>query len=956
MNDFDSALFGGNDSALDIKKIAKMNQISTPLLYGKGDNPLITFLLDEYITQKQITLLKTVIENYHIYSYQILYTSKVKFTQKDLSSGIWKKYRDFAWNFSDYIPKWSRIICFGRSIYSITKSNDLDCSLLKDEDSATKEKSKEKFSIVNGFYDHLLWKTSFFDPATSCQIFPVDEWVNLLNKKTGLFKNTFEYYFFTRQIELAREYPIKPIKIRKIKTVEVSNPNQFLLDHKDDKQVTGVDIETNSFDPWSKTSFIICVTISFSSDPYTGYYLDNKKIDSDILNKFLEGRPIVGSNFKFDAKFLHLKHNIPLENLNLIGDTVQLSHICNETMRKGLKAGAYLWTNYGGYDEALDEWREANPSKKSYADIPQEILMPYATTDPCISLLVHEELVKYRDRLDEKYNSDNPYGYSLRWSYEQVIIPSLNLFIGIELEGLNIDKTILKEKENQLQEEIKEIENQIYEAIGEKLILGEDDNGKDDLEDIVDGLLGNDTNVTQDVNTKISSSKQLGEKLEEMGWPIYERMDNKSRTPKTGEEQLKDWSKRGYTLADTILHYREKTKLLSTYVGIEGDNSGMYYWLHDDGKIHSQYNNFSALSWRHTSAYPNAQNWPSHGDKATLIRSFITPFSKDYGFLSTDFAGLQLRLIAMVSKDPVMVKAFKYEGGDLHSRTAFDVMLKYMTEIQSVEEMTKIRKGEGDLAEYVTDIRFKSKSINFGAVFGAKASTLMTQSIKPNWKPQDLDKYIKSNNLKDEVEKHLERIEQNIYRFIPKDSYEENLLNAKYYTVAVDVREKFFTTYSGVAQWIEETREKAKQNGYVQSIYGSIRRLPYLTIPVSKYNRKEVNMGYYSNLLNICLNSPIQTMESIVMNRAFIEIWKYLKKNPDLAKMFGQIHDAMEQYAKIDTWKEFALVVHKIAEKDYPEYDGIPLEVESNFSDFYGNNELWDQGKKVSTKSLEVRT
>lgn len=951
MEDFFNSLLGGNDASLDSKKLSKMNQVDSPIIFKTGENPKVTLILDEYISPRQVTLLKTVLENNNLKSYQLLYAVKVKFTEKDLSTGIWKKYRDFAWDYSKYIPKWSSIISFGRSLYSITKSNDLDCSLLKDEDSSADSKSKDKFPIVNGFYDHLLWKTSFYDPKTSCQVFPVDEWRNLINKK-GLFKNSWEYYFLTRQIQLASGNLLKPTKIRKIKTIEVENPNEWLKEHTQDKQLTGLDIETSSFDPWSKKSFIICITVAFSSDPYTGYYLDNAKVDSDILIEFLKDRPLVGSNFKFDGKFLHLKHGVPLENLRIAGDTVQLSHITNEMMRKGLKAGAFLWTEYGGYDEALDKWKEEHPKSKSYADIPKEILLPYATTDPCISLLVHKAMYGYMLKLDKLINYDNPYGYSLEWSYCNIVVPSLNLFMKLELEGINLDKNILKQKEFMLLEEIKQIEADIHKELGEDVLLNEDDGVPEVKEHSVNDFFGSAEYSDSKVNTKISSAKQLGHKLEEMGLPIFERASNKERTPKTGEEQLREWSKKGYAIADKILYYREKSKLLSTYVGVEKDNSGMYYWQHDDEKIHSQYNCFSALSWRHTSAYPNAQNFPSHGDKASLVKSFITPPKKDYGFLSTDFAGLQLRLIAMTSKDPVMMQSFKHEGGDLHSRTAYDVMLKYMTDIKSIDEMQKIRKGEGDESEYVNDMRFKSKAINFSCVFGARASTIMTQSIKPNWKPKDADKYIAMNKLESEVHRHLLKIENNEYRFIPNSTHEENILNAKYYTISVDVREKFFVTYAGVARWIEETRAFAVQNGYVKSLHGSIRRLPYLLVPNTK-GSEDVNMGYYSNLLNVCLNSPIQNMEAIVMNRAFLKIDEYVKANSGIAKMFGQIHDAMEQYAKTDKWVEYALLVHKIAEQDYPEYDGIPLEVESNFADYFGKGELWDMGSKFTTKKLE---
>jgi DNA polymerase I-like protein with 3'-5' exonuclease and polymerase domains len=138
----------------------------------------------------------------------------------------------------------------------------------------------------------------------------------------------------------------------------------------------------------------------------------------------------------------------------------------------------------------------------------------------------------------------------------------------------------------------------------------------------------------------------------------------------------------------------------------------------------------------------------------------------------------------------------------------------------------------------------------------------------------------------------------------------------------------------------------------VLSPYGTIRRLPYLLVQPSRDNR-DINMGRYSNLLNICLNSPVQNMESIIMNRAFIKIGEWAEQSKEKLLLHGQIHDAQEYYTLIKDWIISAMKVHEISEQDYPEYDGIPLEVESNFSDYFDKNELWDMGKKFDTKKLK---
>lgn len=260
---------------------------------------------------------------------------------------------------------------------------------------------------------------------------------------------------------------------------------------------------------------------------------------------------------------------------------------------------------------------------------------------------------------------------------------------------------------------------------------------------------------------------------------------------------------------------------------------------------------------------------------------------------------------------------------------------------------------EHEIVVCMTDRQVLSKNcINFGLLFGAQSSTLMNEAIKPNWNEVDANKYISANKLSKTVREHYKKIASGEYKFIRKQNPQEDMLNAKYFAIANDVREKFFTSYVGLANWIESTRELAKKKGYVTSIYGAIRRLPYLTIYGEKY---DVNKSLYSNYLNIALNSPIQNMEAIIMNRGLLSIYKEIVERKLEDKIFGQIHDAQEYYISYNDnigWVEFIKMVHEKNEDVYPEYEGIPLEVESNIADFWGKGELWDMGKKLNTKDI----
>ena len=195
MSDLISLMSAGISSSLNLKKVSNNKILSTPILY-KSDCEKIeyTFIVDELIYGRELGLLKKIIEKNKIYNYQILYALQIELNDKNKKMTIWKTYRDNKWNFSHYISPWSKIISFGKSIFSICESNDFDASLRIEED-FDKQKKIEKNSIVAGFYDTLLEETHFNDPQTKCIVFPVDSWYILYNKDTGLFFDKFEFWF-----------------------------------------------------------------------------------------------------------------------------------------------------------------------------------------------------------------------------------------------------------------------------------------------------------------------------------------------------------------------------------------------------------------------------------------------------------------------------------------------------------------------------------------------------------------------------------------------------------------------------------------------------------------------------------------------------------------------------------------------------------------------------------------
>ena len=238
-----------------------------------------------------------------------------------------------------------------------------------------------------------------------------------------------------------------------------------------------------------------------------------------------------------------------------------------------------------------------------------------------------------------------------------------------------------------------------------------------------------------------------------------------------------------------------------------------------------------------------------------------------------------------------------------------------MKNSRSVEDFWKRRK-EGD--EIVITARQLGKTINFLLIFDGKPSLLYKNMISPNWTEEEAMKFVKDNNLE-------------LLTF-------NNDYNAKF-TVANCIHERFFETYPNLKEWKRINLEHAQEHGFVRSPYGSFRRTPYL-----QYKGKDDSGSRYSNYESIILNSPTQTFESMIVLRATINVYDFIKENNMKSYLWDEIHDATEWVAHRD---EISLLAQKLKvefEKDYPEYEGISMVLEGNVADPL-KGELWDSGK-----------
>ena len=306
----------------------------------------------------------------------------------------------------------------------------------------------------------------------------------------------------------------------------------------------------------------------------------------------------------------------------------------------------------------------------------------------------------------------------------------------------------------------------------------------------------------------INSPKQVGEVL-------FIKLGLKSKKKRgknnfsTSAEVLEELAEE-YEIARSILDYRRYAKLKSTYTEALPE-------LIDpkDNRIHAFYNQTVTATGRLSSSNPNMQNIPIRTEEGNKIRNAFR--AQENGLiLSADYSQIELRLLAHISQDANLMEAFN-SGVDVHTLTASKVFGV------PTEEVTK-------------EMRYKSKAVNFGIIYGQS-------------------KYGLAKAL--------------------------GITNAE----AEEFIGKYFATYPRVRAYMEGTVLEVQKKGYVETIFG---RRRYLENELSSSNGMIREFAKRA-----AINQPMQGTAADLMKIAMIEFSKKLKENNLKSKMIIQVHDEL---------------------------------------------------------------
>ncbi len=267
--------------------------------------------------------------------------------------------------------------------------------------------------------------------------------------------------------------------------------------------------------------------------------------------------------------------------------------------------------------------------------------------------------------------------------YTDMEMPLVFTLAGMEMAGVKMNAEALKEYGNALAVKIAELEERIYEQAGEKF--------------------------------NINSPKQLGVIL-------FEKMQLPgSKKTKTGYSTSADVLEKlapEQPIIRDILEYRTLAKLKSTYA------DGLLTCLDEDGRVRSTFQQTVTATGRLSSTDPNLQNIPIRMELGRLIRKVFVP-QDGYVFVDADYSQIELRLLAHMSGDEVLINAYN-EAQDIHRLTASQVFHIPFDEVTDLQ-------------------RRNAKAVNFGIVYGISSYGLSEDlSISPKEAKKYIDHYFET--------------------------------------------------------------------------------------------------------------------------------------------------------------------------------------------------------------------
>lgn len=408
-----------------------------------------------------------------------------------------------------------------------------------------------------------------------------------------------------------------PTLAHELSYVVITSLDQFnaCLDDLRQSPAVAFDLETSGLDMFEDGAKIHCLGLAtlhgtqwiLPMSPFDGgepvFDYATQKMMIESLAEVLSSRKVIGHNAKFDNKWLRVIFGV---RFPLTFDTMIAAHLLDENISAGLKYQAKIHFNAPDYDLSTSEKKgNVDPSR----------LYKYCAYDVYFTALLYQ-----------KFKSDLNNDPALKKVFMWLMMPAVEAFEEIELNGVFVNR----EKMSQLEKELR----------------ARLDDLKAKLESLAPG-------------TNWNSPKQVGDVLYNQ-WGIAPLEYTKKGLPSTAEPVLQRL-KNLHPGVNTLLEYREVHKQLSGFI------EGWHRFIHGD-RMHPNFRLTGTVTGRLSCSEPNLQQVP----RDPKIRSLITA-PPGWTFVEADYSQIELRVAAMLSGDPMMIDIFNREDGDIHTTTAIAV-------------------------------------------------------------------------------------------------------------------------------------------------------------------------------------------------------------------------------------------------------------------------------------------
>ena len=425
--------------------------------------------------------------------------------------------------------------------------------------------------------------------------------------------------------------------------------------------LTALDTETNSLDYMVADLVGLSLSVAPDAACYIPVAHDYPGAPSQLerdwvlaeLRPWLESseHAKVGHHLKYDAHIL-ARYGIALAGIRY--DSMLESYVLNSTATRhdmDSVAKHYLGRDTIHYEDVAGK----GAKQLTFNQVPLDTAAPYAAEDAAVTLALHQHLALQLGKIP-----------ALERVYRDIEQPLVPVLIAMEQNGVALDAGQLATQSSELAETMVRLEQKAHQLAGGPFNLG--------------------------------SPKQLQEILfERQGLPVLRKTPKGQ--PSTAEDVLAELAA-DYELPDVILEYRSVSKLKSTYT------DKLPLDLGPDGRIHTSYHQAVAATGRLSSSDPNLQNIPIRTPAGRRIRQAFVA-ADGYTLVAADYSQIELRIMAHLSADPGLTRAFASDL-DVHRATAAEVF--------------------GLAPDAVgADERRSAKAINFGLIYGMSAFGLARQ-------------------------------------------------------------------------------------------------------------------------------------------------------------------------------------------------------------------------------------